>query len=385
MDILKTHNTVVGIKFLNELNLKNISELLLCYYIEKSVKYYVNNSLKIPFFGMENIIISIRYDMKSRGLRIGGKQLRNTVAIDLQYCSKNLHIKISKHKMLITGCLNEKMGIDAFFIVLDKIKNVNDCLKKFNNLEEEIKELTIEWICKEIKKDETNIYMYDDNILIEKFNNFPKNCDYNFAKYLSMFSYDCNKYENFIKKIEIIKSISKNDDGNYCYNIFPKLYKYNIFNLIYLYNILENIKTKKLISLIKLTKFLLKNNYSTSYHNWHKKCINVFIPIDSSNSSTNTDEEDDEYEEYREYIESDDENDDIEYSDEDEEDEDSLSESENININKKYKKNKIKGHRFQIHHNGSIRQNSPIYKKIAYSEMLKFSEFLKKNINEFVY
>ena len=380
MESFKTQNTVIGIHFSDELDLNNISELLLCLYIENSDKSYSKNttlSKKIPFYGINNSIISIRYNMKSRGLRIGGRQLRNTVAIDLQYSNKNLHNKLSKNKILITGCLNETMGIESFYILLEHIKNCNNFLKFFSELNNEKKINSIKWIKKIMYNTDNLIYMYDDIKVLQQFNNIPKDIDYNFCKYLSMFSYDCITYEHFEKKIDIILNIPKNENNNYCYSSFPKITSYTIYNSLYSYNILDNSNLK--ISLIKLANFLIANNYNTSYHNWHKKCINVLILItdNTKSDSQNTDVELDDYEIYKNFSDSEDETDNI--------DEDVYSDSDDENLNIKYKKEKIKGHRFQIYHNGSIRQNSPIYKSQAYEEMYKFTTFLKNNISEFTY
>src|SRR5437868_5497725 len=69
---------------------------------------------KIPFFGLEGIIISARYAKKSRGARVGGGFMSNVISVDLQTGQKNIHLKVSGSKLQLTGALSEEMGDRAF-------------------------------------------------------------------------------------------------------------------------------------------------------------------------------------------------------------------------------------------------------------------------------
>ena len=357
MEFFNPSNLVMIFFFKNEIFLKTISETLTCVFVEKSIDYYINKKIKIPFLGINNIIISIRFDLKSRGLRIGGKQLRNTVAIDLQIDNKNIHIKITKYKMHITGCLNEEMGIKAFNLAIDHIKMCNDNMLHIKNLDFNIKNQTIEWIYRNFKNEDDSLKMYDTL----SFDNLPSNIDYTFCKYISMFTYDCKIYINFIKKINILMDIIDNSNSlNICYNTLPIFLKYYICNSIYTYSL--NYK----ISLIKLAIFLKQNNYEISYHNWHKsKSLDLFIPILSTDfSSLSTSEES--------YSDCDD-NDNIE--------DDSDCEEDGESCTYDNKKKRI-GHRFKISQNGSVRQNSPSYKKEAYDIMILLKTLFFNNIDK---
>jgi hypothetical protein len=343
---LKTANLVSVILFSGDLNLKIISESIICVNIPKSIDHYVNKKLKIPFFGTNNQIISVRYDLRSRGLRIGGKQLRNTVAIDLQIFNKNIHLKLTNKKIHITGCQDETNIIEIYKSIIYHIEYANKNLNNFKNMEEKIKNNSIEWIMNNFKKEE-ELLMYDDLMLIDKIESIidDENLNYSFIKYVSMFSYDCKTIENIKNKINILIKIS--DNNLYCYDgEIPKFLKFSIVNSIYTYSL------KYKVSLIKLTTFLLKNNYTASYHNWYRsKFLDLFIKIDDVGKSSSTD---------------------YESKSEDSE------ESENEDIKK------IKGHRFKISSNGAVRQNSPTLKKDAFNVMLNLVNFLNKNSEKFI-
>lgn len=125
-----------------------VSELLTCtpvdYIIER--KNSKGSRIKIPYFGVDGAIISVRFNGKSRGIRIGGLQLINSIATDLQCDNKNIHLKIASMKLQLCGALTTEMGTNAFNYCLEHIKMVNEHWKHFNTLTEMIKNNTISWL-----------------------------------------------------------------------------------------------------------------------------------------------------------------------------------------------------------------------------------------------
>jgi hypothetical protein len=75
--------------------------------------------VKIPFYGVDDVIVSIRYKKEARGIRLVPKQPDNFVSIDLQTGHRNVHIKLSKQNALVMGVTSLKEGIDAVECLLD--------------------------------------------------------------------------------------------------------------------------------------------------------------------------------------------------------------------------------------------------------------------------
>lgn len=350
--------TLVSVIFFNgNLNLPIIAETLTCFNVEKSEKYYINKTLKIPFFGINDKIISVRYNLRSRGLRLNGNQLRNTVSIDLQIFNKNIHLKLTNTKIHITGCIDQDTLELIYHNIINHIKISNDNMLNIKNLlliNPEKKINTEKWILENFKDESNNLLMYDNPILINKINEIKDNnlLDYLYIIYISMFSYDCQIYENLILKMKILNNLilENVNENNFCFKNIPIFNKYIICNGVYTYSL--NYK----ISLIKLTSLLIENNYNSSYHNWHRsKFCDLFIKIDNDyENSPQTDIDEDEF------------------IDEDDSDYD---DSNN-------KVEKIKGHRFKISSNGAIRQNSPTLKIYAYKAMIQLLTFLNKNMSK---
>lgn len=382
------------------------------------LKKYKEKKLKILFFGTNGIIVSVRFENLSRGVRIGNAQLRNTVAVDLQMDDKNIHIKISKKKMQMSGILSEEMGLRAFELCLGHITMVNEHFKHFYQLSSKTKNSTIEWLKTIFFVGNNRLRMYDDPIILDYFEKCPKCVDYRSARYISMFSYDCKTYNNFNRLIDHFLSFeSPNEENNFCYNKIPKLISYSISNSVYTYTL------HKSLSLIKITQFLLEQSYKASYHNWHKpKQVEVLIPIDKMSenvypnglkelkskskgkeSKINSDIASECSEKsYSTYIEGDDSDDDLEADEEvdaDEGDEDaefedldaevgddeeeSEDEDDTPTFNDINSSKKIKGHRFHICQTGSIRQNSPSTRLDAFNSMHALVTNISSNFEKF--
>jgi hypothetical protein len=77
--------------------------------------------MKIPFYGVNDIIVSIRYKKEARGIRFVPKQPDNFVSIDLQTGNRNVHIKLSKQNALVMGVTSLEEGIAAVECLLDTI------------------------------------------------------------------------------------------------------------------------------------------------------------------------------------------------------------------------------------------------------------------------
>src|SRR5579871_3811794 len=77
--------------------------------------------IKIPYYGVEDVLVSIRYKNEARGIRPIPKQPDNFVSIDLQINQRNVHIKLSSNNALVMGVTSIEEGRAAVECLLDTI------------------------------------------------------------------------------------------------------------------------------------------------------------------------------------------------------------------------------------------------------------------------
>ncbi len=346
-DLFEPSNMVMMCNIDSSLNLSMISELITLVPVNFTLNSRQNNRVKIPFFGIEKAVISVSYDLKRRGIRKGGGQLRNIVAIDLQYHEKNIHVKISEKNLLLMGILNFEMGKEASIVCLKHIKMINKLWINLKELSPEILKNTYEWLMETLIEEDT-LLMFDDDKVKESFANLrDENVNYKAARYLSMFTYDYDTVESFKEKIEKIFKLI--DGENYCYSKELKIINFEIANSVY------NYKLDTELPMIKLCTELLKRGCGVLYDNWNEpKTLYVMLALSMLvNKDVNKDENEDD--EVKKLIE----------------------EGDTVkNTLKKIKKSKIKAHRFQVNKCGSIRQTSPT----SVEDALQVRNFVVSNI-----
>jgi hypothetical protein len=101
---------------------------------------------KIPYFGVKNAIVCVKYKGAIRGIRQNKGQMNNVISIDLQCCNKNINIKLARQKMQLTGASSEAMGNEAFQAMCDIINNISIELSYFSTLDEEIIKNTVAFL-----------------------------------------------------------------------------------------------------------------------------------------------------------------------------------------------------------------------------------------------
>jgi 2C-methyl-D-erythritol 2,4-cyclodiphosphate synthase len=73
-----------------------------------------NTREKIPYFGVENIIVCVKYINKIRGIRQNKKHMNNVISVDLQVYNKNINLKLAKNNLQLTGATSDVMGRNSF-------------------------------------------------------------------------------------------------------------------------------------------------------------------------------------------------------------------------------------------------------------------------------
>lgn len=346
-DLFQANNMVMAAKTNTKLCLPSIYTLLTIVHVElpkpstpkkpRTPKpgAKTKTRIKIPYFGTEGILVAVRFNNMSRGIRKDGGQLRNVVAVDLQYADKNIHLKISEHKVTLMGARNESMGLEAMNLMLEHLVMVNEHWQYIQELDESKRVASMNWLAEVIyipendrKKDSdircnSDLKSYDDPVVQEALNNIPSTVDSRMITFLSMFLHEYTIYEEFRQKVQSILELKKP-----IYQQLPKLGTARIHNSVYVYNIGRE------VSFIELGKGLTQKGYNVCYHNVVKsELFRIIMPIED-----------------------------------DDMDNPGKVERQCRADGQEYKE---RAHKFCLYHRGTIRQSSPTTHKMAMTVMEK--------------
>jgi len=219
---------------------------------------------KICYYGTENILVSARFEGKSRGMRSGGKTLINTIAVDFQCCGKNIHIKVSENKFTLTGIKNEEMGhyaSEMLCSIFNMIQMNQDYVKKSDYAS------SLEWIYE-------NAYIENDHLNIPE---IPDFCD---SKIVNFFSVYLQEYGSLDTYRSHVKNLINFND--ICTELEP--FNYNLSTAAYIHTI----ESDKELQMINLCMFLRKNEIHASYSNWEPNIIPVTVPFNETMEHTIT-------------------------------------------------------------------------------------------------
>jgi hypothetical protein len=287
---------------------------------------------KIPYFGVPNSIVCIKYKGAVRGIRQNEGQMNNVVSVDLQCCGKNINLKLARTKIQLTGASSEEMGNEAFKILCSHLNMIQGHLDYRNTLSEEVRKSTLEF------------FTAKDSIVPEDFKTLPENVDRRLAMFLYMYHGEFDNYSKFIEKITKVMTIEV-----LCSKDVQPIVS-RISNSVYNYSLGTE------ISLIKMANHLYAKGFSVSLHNWNCPYLNVSIPILKDKT---------------EYS----------YTPGSHSSEDSLETIETTvqEAAEGLENNKIKVHRFIIYRGGSTKQTSPT----TYTDALEARTVILEAIKDF--
>lgn len=274
---------------------------------------------KIPFFGIENAIVSAKYKGVSKGIRSGqNHMMNNVVSIDLNCMGKNINLKLARVKIQLTGATCYDMGGHAFNVLCAHINMIQKNLIHIRSLDPEIRKQTEMWVLETVKASSTGSVgalrlPYIDMAII-KAGSKAGSCDETYASFLWQYTDDFDDFESFTKKVEWISQKTGDD----IVDSEVSASNITISNSVYNFRIGEE------VSLIQLTKHLIKKGFSVEFHNWNASHLKVSIPV--------------------------------------------MENGKNVLSNT----NKIKAHRFSVHRNASVKQTSPTFYEAAISARQMF-------------
>jgi hypothetical protein len=268
----------------------------------------------IKYFGVEEVIVSVCYKQKRRGMRTGA--MNNMVSIDIQVGGKNIHLKVSSTSITSVGTSSIEYATKVCEIVLKHFRKLQANLNLIPHLEN--KDETIESI-------KTELSNYDKiptkSKFIEQF--YQKEYTYNndFFKICLDYFEDQDDISLFLEKIETLKTDMR------LYKDDIQCTDYNIFNSVYH---IKPIKNKNFrMPLHRLAPYLASLGVNVEYHNWTSEGVNICFDIEEEKEGEN-------------------------------------------HVNKEYK------HRFTIHETSKIRQCSPTSKEEAFKNYLGVINLIKK-------
>lgn len=286
----------------------------------------INTRNKIPYFGVENAVVCVKYKGRIRGIRQNTGQMNNVASIDLQTGNKNVNIKLARTQVQLTGANSEEMGENSFRVMCSHINMIQSHLNHIRSLDEEVRQNTINWVAGkafEILSDNPESDLeyrlhYLSMSTIEKESSIY-NIDTTFASFLWNFAEDYDIATDYSEAFKNIVKICYDVNANICDN-YVDITECNIQNSVYNYNINQE------VSLIGLAQHLSNKGFSVSFHNWNSTPLKVSIPIYNDSASETSDE---------------------------------TTESDGIRTVSINSSGKIKVHRFTVHRKLSVKQTSP--------------------------
>jgi hypothetical protein len=286
-----------------------------------------NTREKIPYFGVENIIVCVKYINKIRGIRQNKKHMNNVISVDLQVYNKNINLKLAKNNLQLTGATSDVMGRNSFLVLCSHLNMVQRNLDYIRSLSDDKKKYTVNWVLEKttpVKIIKNGV----EKLIIPKFDyeNVTKEAESNplvdshFASFLWQFSDEFESYKDFNDKIVKVLEICFGEEDIILEDKEVSIDNWKISNSVYNYTFNEGNE----LSLIGLSQYLYKKGFSIQFHNWNSRHLKVSIPVGEDAESVESE---------------------------------STSESKTT---KSSSSNKIKIHRFSIHRGGcSIKQTSP--------------------------
>ena len=373
----KISNIVTVSHLSEELNLPLIYDLLSIIYFDYKIGTKIPGMGRetVPFFGINNAIVGLRYGTNMRGIKRIKGHLLSIIGIDLQCCNKNINLKLSKQKIQLAGAKSEQMAIEATAIVMEHLKMMIHHFNNARSLSKEVQKITLEWLIKTIT------YSEDDRAVLKSFDQIAdkfdelEGGDKDLAMWLSMYACEYQKDASlFIDKIFRVMDYVCGTEVPF--KKIPEVISYKVCNGLY------NFSLGKKISLIQASQGMIKEGYKVSYHNWSAgKKLKIAIYISSSSSKDDEKRIENKEEEVispssLEKEDTDDEGDEVDVSTSVDEIDDEV-EDDAIFINQK-----IQAHRFTINQSGSIKQISPTPFAEAYEQYIIIKRDLLRIIDD---
>ena len=274
------NNMVICIRWKGNINLAEAFTSLFIYIVDNPI--LKEGKVKIPYYGVEDVIVSIRYKKESRGIREASEQSDNFVSVDLQINKRNAHIKLSSGNALVMGVTSVEDGTAAVNCLLDLIYITDQNLKYLRTVSPETMEAVYEYIKSKVTEDTVGMGLPDSDIFLTQLEEYNQNnnavVDERVDKMMLARGYEVKNMMNLKKAMTTlikqktvdpdIVEIMETDVTNSAYN-----YKLQFFNKSG-----EIVKGVFILKHLALAVINMQNaNITAAHHNWHSKYANVVI------------------------------------------------------------------------------------------------------------
>lgn len=251
MNIPRVTNMVISTTLSENINISAFVNLVALIPLNKEITMEKLKN-KIPYFGIDGAIISIRHDNSCRGLR-GKNKIGAFADMDLQCMNKNIHIKISQNKFNAMGILSVEMAERAFDYTLKHIEMTERNWERIRKIPNEIKISTIRWVW-ENQQD---------------LKNPPEDIDPFMVTMISLQLHETPTKEIYFDRMsKVLMNLTP------IYERRPVHSNIIIHNSVLVYNIGGP------VSLIETAQKLHAHKcYGVKFHNWESKRVQVVLPI----------------------------------------------------------------------------------------------------------
>lgn len=239
--------------------------------------------IKIPYYGMEDVIVSIRYKKESRGIREASGQSDNFVSVDLQINKRNAHIKLSSGNALVMGVTSIEEGIAAVNCLLDLIYLTDQNLNYLRGASSEVLDATYAYVKSVSTDGAVGMGLPDSDVFVANLEEHTRNdpnskVDALIAKIMLARGYELKTMSDLKKTLTTVSKqkvidpdlveIVETEVTNSAYN-----YKLQFFD--------GNGDAVKGVFILKNLALAIinmqNNNITAAHHNWHSKYANVVI------------------------------------------------------------------------------------------------------------
>jgi len=261
----------------------NLRQLFECLPIIK-LNYKVGTKLigmereTVPFFGVNDVIIGLKYKCDNRGIERVKGNLPNMIGVDLQCFNKNINLKISNSTIQLTGAKSEEMANDACELLINHFRMNHIHFNLVLSLNPSEKVFIKNWIGSQcvnndqtIKPVETSLELLQQSDLSNAFKEV--------ITYLLTFSVEYSTYDEYKFKIERLFGFNSQ-----MFIKIPSIASTRVCLGIYIYSIGKTVSLENTSKLLQNVGDEETGNarYAVNYHNWSaRKKIKLVIPVKS--------------------------------------------------------------------------------------------------------
>lgn len=211
----------LNIELEGEIDIVKLFPLLEITAIQMPEKTRKTKKFKIPFAGSSGKVLSLKYEKVTRGIvkTQSEKFFRNCIMIDFSNETKNVNVKLFSKKIQMCGVKSEKQGRESAFFLLQNIHNIENTLKYIQD-NPDIARKTLDFIIEKTKSNKGVLISQQGKSIYKQYidknfsfydkvtdNDFPEDCNFVLAEYLSSFSKDYIYHEDLCNHLEWLYTV----------------------------------------------------------------------------------------------------------------------------------------------------------------------------------